>query len=532
MGEDADDVLASTNITDAERNDYATVINKFDGFFKVRRNLIFERAKFNRRDQAEGESAEQYITCLYHLVENCEYGPLKEELLRDRIVVGIRDKSLSEKLQMDAALTLEKAKTSIRQKEAIAAQGQTLQGGKKSSSVDSARQVPRQQRHRQVKSDFQSVNQSDNHSKHPNKGGARGFHRANQQSKPCMRCGKPRHQTPDRCPALSVTCHKCHRQGHYASQCLSKTVAATTQAEECSDTEEEVFLGAVRSDKGSVWFTNLSLQGKKVQFKMDTGAEVTVISEKAYHTLSTGKLQKASRNLFGPTHQPLAIMGQFDGILQRGKLSYTEKIYVVKNLHNNLLGLPAIDALQLIKRVDSTVKVQMCEAALSIRERFPKVFKGLDTFGENYTIQMKEDIHPHALYTPRRVPFSLRKAVEEELQRMESLGVISKVNEPTPWCAGMVVVPKKKGVRICVDLKSLNESVLREVHPIPRVDEILAQISGAKFFSKLDANSGFWQLITPYGRYCFNKLPFGISSAPEIFQKRMNLILEGLEGQT
>ncbi len=61
MGEDADDVLASTNITDAERNDYATVINKFDGFFKVRRNLIFERAKFNRRDQAEGESAEQYI---------------------------------------------------------------------------------------------------------------------------------------------------------------------------------------------------------------------------------------------------------------------------------------------------------------------------------------------------------------------------------------------------------------------------------------------------------------------------------------
>ena len=127
---------------------------------------------------------------------------------------------------------------------------------------------------------------------------------------------------------------------------------------------------------------------------------------------------------------------------------------------------------------------------------------------------------------------------------MEEMGVISKVSEPTPWCAGMVAVPKKNsgGMRICVDLKALNESVLREVYPIPTVDEALAQCSGAKVFSKLDANSGFWQIplapesrplttfITPFGRYCFNKLPFGISSATELFQKRMNKILEGIEG--
>ena len=93
-----------------------------------------------------------------------------------------------------------------------------------------------------------------------------------------------------------------------------------------------------------------------------------------------------------------------------------------------------------------------------------------------------------------------------------------------------------------MDLKPLNESVLREVHPLPKVDETLAQLSGAKIFSKLDANSGFWQIplakpsrllttfITPYGRYCFNKLPFGLSSAPKHFQKRMSQILTGLEG--
>ena len=126
---------------------------------------------------------------------------------------------------------------------------------------------------------------------------------------------------------------------------------------------------------------------------------------------------------------------------------------------------------------------------------------------------------------------------------MESLGVISKVDEPTPWNAGIVAVPKRNGsIRICVDLRMLNENVLREVHPLPKIDDLLAQLSGATVFSKLDANSGFWQIslekesrslttfITPMGRYCFNKLPFGITSALEHFQKQMSKVLAGLEG--
>ena len=104
----------------------------------------------------------------------------------------------------------------------------------------------------------------------------------------------------------------------------------------------------------------------------------------------------------------------------------------------------------------------------------------------------------------------------------------------------MVNVPKDSGaIRICVDLKPLNENVLREIHPIPKVETTLAHLSGAKLFSKLDANSGFWQIplaneskllttfITPPGQFCCNKLPFGISSAP---QRRMNEVLLGLPG--
>ena len=113
MGEEAENILSSTGISDEDKKKYDKVVEKFDLYFAVRRNLIFERARFNRRVQHEGESAETYISELYELIEFCDYGDLKEEMLRDRLVVGIRDTNLSERMQTDSALTLEKAKTMI-----------------------------------------------------------------------------------------------------------------------------------------------------------------------------------------------------------------------------------------------------------------------------------------------------------------------------------------------------------------------------------------------------------------------------------
>ena len=91
LGEEAEAVLASTNITLAECGSYDTVISKFEDFLKVRRNVIFERARFNRHNQQEGESAEKYIMKLYTQAENCNYGNMTEEMICDRLVVGIRD---------------------------------------------------------------------------------------------------------------------------------------------------------------------------------------------------------------------------------------------------------------------------------------------------------------------------------------------------------------------------------------------------------------------------------------------------------
>ena len=123
---------------------------------------------------------------------------------------------------------------------------------------------------------------------------------------------------------------------------------------------------------------------------------------------------------------------------------------------------------------------------------------------------------------------------------METEGIVSKVDVPTPWCAGIVAVPKKSGtVRICVDLKRLNQSVMQEIYPLPKVDKTLAQLSGAtacvhsfRHQQRIlaDPSQLLTTFITPFGRYCFNKFPFGISSAPEHFQMRMSRILSGLAG--
>ena len=119
-------------------------------------------------------------------------------------------------------------------------------------------------------------------------------------------------------------------------------------------------------------------------------------------------------------------------------------------------------------------------------------------------------------------------------------GIISPVTE---WCSGIVPVLKPNGkVHICVDLVQLNKSFKREVHPMYSVDESLANLSKSRVFTKLDANSRFWQLpldkephllttfITPYGCYCFNHLPFGITSVLEVFQHTMTSILGDLKG--
>ena len=111
IGDDADDILRSFGLTEGESSRYEVVKDKFQSHFIKKRNVIYERAKFNMRTQVKGEPVDTFITALYGLAEHCAYGDLHDELIRDRIVVGLQDAKLSEKLQLDPTLTLEKAIT-------------------------------------------------------------------------------------------------------------------------------------------------------------------------------------------------------------------------------------------------------------------------------------------------------------------------------------------------------------------------------------------------------------------------------------
>ena len=424
---------------------------------------------------------------------------------------------------MDSTLTLERAKTSIRQREAVREQQKVLKSEDKATSDGSLDAFPSKQQG------------------HPRSNRGRRNERRDQvRNTPkteakCSHCGREQHLR-FQCPTRDAQCHYCNKRGHYSAQCLKRTVSGV----QYGDALDSTFLDTVSSDDKKAWISNIKIKGKEIPFKVDTGAEGTAIARETWQILGKPKLHTPNKQLYGPDQQPLEVLGHFLCHLQHKEKAVQHQVFVVDHLKTNLLGLPAITALQLAVRMDSLQTPTITEDVL---KKFPKVFQGLGTMAGEYNIQLCPDAKPHALYTPRHVPLPLRPQVEQELERMEKAGVTTIVCEPTPWCVGMVVVPKKSGsIRICVDLKLLNQSVLREVHPLPKVDDTLVQLTGAKNFSKLDANSGFWQIplsqpsrllttfVTPFGRYCFNKLPFGITSAPEHFQRRRSELLAGLKG--
>ena len=473
-----------------------------------RRNIIFERARFNSRKQEEDETVDAFVTALHGLAEHCNYGNLHNEMIRDRVVVGIRDVRLSERLQLDAKLTLETAVQQARQAEVIKSQQPALRGDPTPSNIGAVE-------------------------KHKREAAQRATNPANDQ--PCSNCGGKWPHDRQNCPARSAICHRCKKRGHFQRVCRS--VAAVnvrgvgTESHE-SDSNSDAFMGAFGSGVNDPWHVTLKLLGKPVTFYIDTGAEVTAVSERVWEYIGSPPLSTPDKILRCPDSHAMAVRGQFATTLG-GSSQHT--VYVVNELSKSLLGRPSIVELDLVRRINAIGFDPMKE--------FPSLFNGLGRMTGEYTIRLRDDAKPFVLTTPRRVAVPLQQKVKEELQRMESLGVIERVTQPTDWCAGMVVVPKTNGdVRICVDLTRLNESVRRERHPLPAVDHVLAQIAGAKIFSKLDANAGFWQIplsvesallttfITPFGRFCFRRLPFGITSASEHFQRRMTEILAGLPG--
>ena len=153
------------------------------------------------------------------------------------------------------------------------------------------------------------------------------------------------------------------------------------------------------------------------------------------------------------------------------------------------------------------------------------------------------DNHQPVINPARRIPHSFRDRLQQILERNVTSGVLKKVDEPTDWVSNLVVVEKKDGsLRLCLDPKDLNRAIRREHYTIPTLQEIVTEFAGSTVFSTLDLKDGYWQIqldeesshlctfSTPYGRYRFTRMPFGIKSASEVFQKKNEQAFSGIPG--
>eukprot|EP00112_Aurelia_sp_Birch-Aquarium-sp1_P014521 Seg3141.4 transcript_id=Seg3141.4/GoldUCD/mRNA.D3Y31 product="hypothetical protein" protein_id=Seg3141.4/GoldUCD/D3Y31 len=160
--------------------------------------------------------------------------------------------------------------------------------------------------------------------------------------------------------------------------------------------------------------------------------------------------------LLGPCNYKLNCIGKFDAKFKSCNSSIDTEIFVVHGLERPLLGRKACKSLNLIQNL---VEIDEIQHASNIMQQYPTLFDGLGKLEGAYEITLKEDAKPVALTVPRKVPLPLLSETKKEIERMLELGVIRPVQEPTDWCAPIVIIPTPNGkVRLCVDSTKLNLS--------------------------------------------------------------------------
>ena len=206
--------------------------------------------------------------------------------------------------------------------------------------------------------------------------------------------------------------------------CQSADSVSFVHTEERDETE--AFLGAVwDTERHNPWITTLLVYGKPVEFKIDTGADVTVMPKRVFDSLPGDTLKPAKKILCGPSRRTLPVKGQFVATLKSKERETKEEVFVVKKL---LLGCPAIEALGLVKRVEP-----IQAGTSNWVQQFPEVFQGLGKLEGEHKIRLSENARPFIDTTPHRVAIPLMPKVKAELERMENMGVIRRVNGVPVW---------------------------------------------------------------------------------------------------
>ena len=239
----------------------------------------------------------------------------------------------------------------------------------------------------------------------------------------------------------------------------------------------------------------------------------------------------------------------------KGHVSKDVDFFIVDDDVRPLLGAETCQELNFIKVMVNDVttsktvnsvngKLQMKPSVLTrerILQEYSDVIEGLGCMEGPCHLEVDETIRP-VLHPPKKVPVALRDRLKEELDKLVSEEIITPVTEPTNWVSSLVLVNKPEKLRISFDPQDLNKALLRAHYPLPTTEEVATRLSKARVFSVLNAKNGFWQVqldkessylttfITPFGRYRWLRLPFGIKTAPEEYQRQIHESLQNLNG--
>lgn len=517
----------------------------FQNYCNPRKNITFERHKFNTRNQEQGETIDQYATELRKLASTCEFKDLRDGLIRDRMICGINNQTIRERLLRESDLTLEKALNICRASEHSKQQMKTI-SGTHNANIDALK--------RRTGRNFTNVTESPRA-------------QANDRRMSCGNCGT--YHKPRSCPAYGKQCANCSRLGHFAKFCRS------TQRQPSRNSQPRVFhvdydpyetdesergidyitihsLGS-KENKKSEHYSTINVGNKNLRIKVDTGAETSVLTNNDFNKVvpcsrRQSKLHPSNARLTAFGGHTIPVIGQCHLMVQTNSTNKIVRFQVVKE-GKSLLGCEDSNDLQLVTfNMDDIQRATNHDGGLrgktkdEIVAEYSECFEGLGRIAEPYHIKINKDVEP-VVHPPRKIPETLRSKLKDELEKMEQSGVISKVNEPTAWVNSIVVNEKRSGkLRVCIDPRDLNKAVKREHYQLPTQEEITARLAGAKYFSHLDAKSGFWQIPldtessllttfnTPFGRFRFNVIPFGFVFAQEVFHRTVSELFADIPG--
>ena len=321
------------------------------------------------------------------------------------------------------------------------------------------------------------------------------------------------------------------------------------------DGDSDDYLGSLEvnnvSDKDHVIWVSPEVQGRVVKMELDTGSAVSVLPYKQYKEhFGHVKLAKSHVTLKTYTGQKITPKGEMKCIVKFKGQEKELTLQVVETPGPALFGRDWLSKIQLdwgeIKalKLSQTPEGVMQHKVDQLLQKYESVFsEGVGTLkGHKEDLKVEEGCQP-SFHKPRQVPYALRPRVEAELTRLEEDGILSKV-EYSEWATPIVPVVKRNGsVRVCGDFKvSVNSVLHAEQYPLPRIEDIFANLAGGKHFSKLDLRQAYHQMEvieepkkyltinTHKGLFQYNRLVFGVTSIPAIWQRAIDQVLQGIPG--